>query len=503
MLLEGFAGWGPADVGAWRERGRRAVFEHRVSRAGVAGAVTHFVILLALCGWSGVTHYQTGSLAGPYAYLFLAASLVVFGVLAPMKRAVDFISLRGVVEIWFLLDYVAYATLLCSGVRSKIPLPVSAGDAYSQSYLVGALAVLCWGVGVRLGLNPAKRNLVVARLAGGLERRRIYLISLVFGLFFLAAAYGFTVLLSNPEVWDRILFRGFGFSPPPGLGRYSSIAFILPSTGVALVYLATLLFTTRSAVVRVTAMVLCGLLSAVHLMQGRRLIWASTMLMAGYLLRKSGALRPRWWHIAAPLLILLPASVYFEQNKNAGWITAQSFSMDAATNPENLVETFRNSVGRFDITAAVLSNRPRYGYYHGRTFLESFLHVLPTSLVPERPLGIGQEIGELIYNNFYIRLVSQAGSLIAELYANFGWAGVACVFAVMGWLSAKMDMAAIGAGPIGALGYAFALFRFPHHLVVASYAATPLTLWALSPFLVALLMVTLIARTPRPEGGRI
>ncbi len=497
------AGTKPIDHYTWPKWSGSPLLQQRVTRTGIAGAVGHGAILVTLCGWAAVTQYRNGSLAGPFAYLFLASCVVTFGMLIPLTRPAHLVSLRGVVEMWFLLDYVVYGTLLCSGVPPKIPLPVTADDAYSQSYLTGTLALISWGIGARLGIGAAARDLVPTRLSEAWERPRVKILAFVFTLAFLMSIYGLAVLVSDAGIRQAILFRQFGLTPPPGMGRYSSLFFILPSTGVALVYLATLLLSTRSRAVRVTAVVLCGLLSAVHMIQGRRLMCVLTLLMAGYLLRKSGALRLRLWYAVPALLFLVPASLYFEQNKNAGWMTAQSVSTRDLFDTDRLAQTFQNSVGRFDITAAVMASRPQYGYYHGQTFLDSFLHALPTSLVPDRPLGIGQEIGELIYNNFGIRLVTQAGSLVAELDANFGFAGILCGFLLLGWLAARMDAAAEVAGPLGAVGYALVLFRFPHHLVVASYAGTPLTLWALAPFLAAVILIGLTARRPGQEGGYV
>lgn len=443
--------------------------------------------------------YANGSPAGANAYLFFTVLLLCFATYSRgMRRHNYWLSLTGLVEAWFVFDYCAYGTAVSVLQRSKTPLPESMPDAYSHTYLVGALAFLGFALGAHGGFARADgkmhphfaslaarfiwylrslRKILAAHAQQRRLRRAVYLV------FTWAGIVSTIVLLCDPESRQQLLFDHVGLSPRLGMGRYSSLLFMLPSTAVGLWFLCP----SRRHSSRIATMAGLFLFAAIHLGCGRRLMWAGTMLLIFHLCKVRGIfeLRPRHLALALPLVVLV--SLWMEASKNLGWYTAAgAIDIRALADGNKVFDMVDNSVGRFDTTAALIANRETSSYYYGQTFLAAPLQVLPVSAGFERSRGVREELGALIYGAFGQGLVSQEASLVGELYANFSYAGVLGGFLLVGLVSAFLDVRCHHRrDPIIAIGYGLCLFRVIHQLATASTSWFPLTFLAFVPWLCA------------------
>jgi hypothetical protein len=298
------------------------------------------------------------------------------------------------------------------------------------------------------------------------------------------------VLLADPESRQQLFFDHVGLSPRAGMGRYTSLLFMLPTTAVGLWYLSV----AKRQHSRVLTMVALFSIAAIHLGCGRRLMWAGTLLLIFHLCKVRGifTLRARYLAVALPLMLLV--SLWMEDSKNIGWYAAaDAIDIRALGDGDKVFDMVDNSVGRFDITAALIANRETQPYYYGETFLMAPLQVLPVSAGFERSRGVREELGELIYGAFEQGLVSQEASLVGELYANFSYAGVLGGFLIVGFGAAFLDgRCHHNRHPMVALGYGLCLFRAVHQLATASTSWFPLTFLAFLPWLCAIA----VARAP-------
>lgn len=311
-----------------------------------------------------------------------------------------------------------------------------------------------------------------------------------------AGVVSLIIVLLDPESQAQILYAHVGLTPREGMGRYTSLLFILPTTAVGLWYLG------RPKRRYARALTMAGLfvLAAIHLGFGRRLMWAATMLMIFHLLkvRRIFVLRARYVVVALPLLVMV--SVWMEASKNLGWYAAVgNIRITELADANTVFDMVDNSMGRFDATAALISNRETLPYYGGKTFLMAPLQVLPVSAGMERSRGVREELGELIYGSFGTGLVSQEASLVGELYANFSWIGVLLGFLGVGFLAAGLDARCHHSRqPLVAIGYGLCLFRVVHQLATASTSWFPLTFLAFLPWLAALVAVAATRIRVRP-----
>ena len=445
-------------------------------------------LIFTLAVAAAAAHYANGSPAGMHAYLFFGTLLAVFSVYSRGMHGRNYwLSLTGLVEAWFVFDYCLYGTALAVLGRSKAPLAASMGEAYSRAYLVGALALLAFACGAHFGSlrlpGPGPKGWGLR--AGKLARR-------VFLLFTAAGVVSVIVLLLDPESRQQLFFEHVGLVPREGMGRYTSLLFMLPTTAVGLWYLSG----RKRPYSRWLTMAGLFLIAAIHLGYGRRLMWAGTMLLILHLCKVRGIfkLRARYLAVALPLLILV--SVWMEASKNLGWYAAtESIQISRLADGNKVFDMVDNSVGRFDTTAALIANRETLPYYYGETFLMAPLQVLPVSAGFERSRGVREELGELIYGAFGRGLVSQEASLVGELYANFSYAGVMAGFLVVGFGAAFLDARCHHSRhPLVALGYGLCLFRAIHQLATASTSWFPLTFLAFLPWLCTAAAVRLAKR---------
>lgn len=449
------------------------------------------VLITAAACVAGALHYANGSPAGPAAYLFCATLLLSFGIYSRGMHGHNYwLSLTGLAEAWFIFDYCFYGTAVSVLGRSKTPLPASMDEAYSRTYLVGALAFAAFAIGAHAGFARASRS--------GLRRDRQWsrnrrLQRAVFLLFTAAGVLSAVVLIADPESRRQLLFDHVGLSPREGMGRYTSLLFMLPTTAVGLWYLS------RPKRRDTRALVLAGLclIAAIHLGCGRRLMWAGTMLLIFHLCKLRGIFTLRVRHLAVAVPLLLLVSVWMEASKNVGWYAAaEAIDMGALADGNRIFAMVDNSVGRFDTTAALIVNRESLPYYQGETFLMAPLQVLPVSAGFERSRGVREELGELIYGAFGQGLVSQEASLVGELYANFSYFGVLGGFLLVGFGAAFLDgRFHHSRHPMVALGYGLCLFRAVHQLATASTSWFPLTFLAFAPWLCALAATWLPGRS--------
>ena len=452
------------------------------------------IITLALTAVA--VHFANGSPAGANAYLFFAVLLLSFGIYSRRMHGLNYwLSLTGLVEAWFLFDYCFYGTAVSVLGRSKMPLPASMDEAYSRTYLVGALAFAAFACGAWAGFArsplvwgaPSKVRALIAALRvrrRALGRNRLR--RLVYMVFTVAGAASIVVLLADPETRQQLFFDHVGLSPRLGMGRYTALLFMLPTTALGLWYLSK----PRRSRSRAWTMVGLFLIAAIPLGCGRRLMWAGTMLMVFHLLKVRGifTLRARYLAAAIPAVMLL--SLWFEASKNTGWYTAlDTIDVRVLGNGDKVFDMVDNSAGRFDTTAALIVNRETLPYYYGETFLLAPLQALPVSAGFERSRGVREELGELIYGTFDRGqgLVSQEASLVGELYANFSYAGVFAGFLLVGFCAAFLDgRCHRNRRPMVALGYGLCLFRAVHQLATASTSWFPLTFMAFTPWLCAI-----------------
>ncbi|MGA2588291.1 MAG: hypothetical protein ABSH32_00110 [Bryobacteraceae bacterium] len=445
-------------------------------------------LIFTLAVTAAAAHYANGSPAGMNAYLFFGTLLAVFGAYSRGMHGRNYwLSLTGLVEAWFVFDYCLYGTALAVLGRSKAPLAASTEEAYSRAYLVGALALLAFASGAHFAgrRSPRPEAKGWGLHAGKLARR-------VFLLFTAAGVVSVIVLLLDPESRQQLFFEHVGLAPREGMGRYTSLLFMLPTTAVGLWYLSS----RKRPYSRWLTMAGLFLIAAIHLGYGRRLMWAGTMLLILHLCKVRGifTLRARYLAVALPLLILV--SVWMEASKNLGWYTAtESIQISRLADGNKVFDMVDNSVGRFDTTAALIANRETLPYYYGETFLMAPLQVLPVSAGFERSRGVREELGELIYGAFGQGLVSQEASLVGELYANFSYVGVMAGFLVVGFGAAFLDARCHHSRhPLVAMGYGLCLFRAIHQLATASTSWFPLTFLAFLPWLCTAAAVRLARR---------
>lgn len=449
-----------------------------------------FVLLLISMAASGV-HLATGDLAGMAPHVFFFASVISFGFLIrPQSLSLHYVSLVGVVELYFLFDYVFYGTLVCALGRTKVPLGTPMGEAYSDGYWVATASVLSFAVGV--WLRSARR--LPSRLAPP-RHNEGRICRMVFTFTVLAGLAGLVILMRDPATRDQFLYAHIGLAPAVGMGRYTAAVFVLPSAGVALWYTATRALRKQRRFVswRIASGVALFGLSLIHLAQGRRLMWLCTVLMALHLVRLASGFRVKTWHVAVSVPCILVISTFVEASKNRGISDVMTASEGAVVNSQDaILAMVDNSMGRFDLSAAIIADRPNQGYYFGRSFLESLTAALPSSMREEQHSNLRYQLGRLIYGSAHADLVSQEGSLVAETYANLGYAGCIIVFLVLGYCCASLDLRFQNAPtPLAAIGYAFALCRIGHHLVTVSHSSMPLTFYLFAPWILSLLLVKL------------
>ena len=343
--------------------------------------------------------------------------LLSFGIYSRGMHAQNYwLSLTGLVEAWFIFDYCFYGTAVSVLERSKTPLAASMDEAYSRTYLVGALAFVAFACGAHAGFARSGASRGARRVAGV---RRAPLIAAavaadrppgrlngpgasgcertVFLLFTVAGVLSIVVLLLDPESRQQLFFDHVGLTPREGMGRYTSLFFMLPTTAVGLWYLSK----PKRRHSRVLTMAGLFLIAAIHLGCGRRLMWAGTMLLVFHLCKVRGifTLRARYLAVALPLVLLV--SLWMEATKNIGWYAAtDAIDISALADGDRVFDMVDNSVGRFDTTAALIANRETLPYYYGETFLMAPLQVLPVSAGFERSRGVREELGELIYGAF-------------------------------------------------------------------------------------------------------
>ena len=433
-------------------------------------------IITTLAAAAVAAHYANGSPAGLGAYVFLGALVTVFGIYSRGMRGQNYwLSLTGLVEAWFIFDYCVYGTALSVLGRSKAPLAASLGDSYGKAYLVGAVALAAFAFGAHFaGFWPPRPRTEYTSTAPG---------RLVFLWFTLAGIASAIILLLDPESRRQLLYEHVGLSPREGMGRYTALLFMLPTTAAGWWFLSSKP-KPRAPLITLACL---SLVAAIHLGYGRRLMWAGAMLLIFHLLRVRGIFTLRARHLALALPTTALIFVGMEATKNLGWYAAaQSIEIGALADGHKLLEMVDNSVGRFDTTAALIANRETLPYYHGETFLLAPLQALPVSAGFARSRGVREELGELIYGAFGQGLVSQEASLVGELYANFSYAGVAAGFLLVGlaaaWLDARCHHSR---NTLVALGYGLCLFRAVHQLATASTSWFPLTVLAFLPWLVA------------------
>ena len=437
-------------------------------------------LIVTVAVGAAAVHYANGSPAGMRAYLFPGALLLTFGFYSRGMHGRNYwLSLTGLIEAWFIFDYCVYGTALSVLGRSKVPLPASLDDAYSSAYLVGAIALAAFACGAHLGgLRPPGPRAGGGGLAFETTARR------VFWIFAAAGIVSAIVLLLDPQSRQQLFFEHVGLSPREGMGRYTALLFMLPTTAVGLWYLSS----SRPPYSRVLTMAGLFLIAAIHLGYGRRLMWAGTLLLIFHLLKVRGIFTLRARYLAAGLPLVLFVSAWMEASKNLGWYPAvEQIEIRELAGGNKLLDMVDNSVGRFDTTAALIADRESLPYYYGETFLMAPLQVLPVSAGLPRSRGVREELGELIYGAFGQGLVSQEASLVGELYANFSYFGVAAGFLAVGLAAAFLDARCHNSpDPVVAIGYGLCLFRVVHQLATASTSWFPLTVWAFLPWMCAL-----------------
>ncbi len=450
-------------------------------------------IIVVLAVTAALVHAANQSPAGASAYVFATTLLLCFSLYSNAMHGMNYwLSLTGLAEAWFLFDYCFYGTAISVLQRSKMPLAGSMDEAYSRTYLVGALAYLVFACGAHAGFAESRlwrggQGSVAALVSALRTRRRLFrpnrIQRAVFLTFTIAGACSLVVLLLDPESRQQLFFDHVGLSPRAGMGRYTDLLFMLPTTAIGL---WALYKPVRRS--RMFPFILLSSLAAIHLGCGRRLMWAGTMLLVLHLCKVRGlfVLRARYVAIAMPVVLLI--SLWMESTKNIGWYEAAgAIDVSALADGNRVFEMVDNSVGRFDTTAALILNRDTLPYYYGQTFLMAPLQILPVSAGFERTRGVREELGELIYGAFGQGLVSQEASLVGELYANFSYFGVAAGFFLVGFGAAFLDgRYHNNRRPMVAIGYGLCLFRAVHQLATASTSWFPLTFLAFVPWICAL-----------------
>ncbi len=446
-------------------------------------------LLVTIAVIAAAVHYSNGSPAGLSPYAFLAVMPLACSIYSRGMGGRNYwLSLTGLVEAWFVFDYCAYGTALAVLGRSKTPLPASLDDAYSRSYLVGLLAVTAFSCGAHLGFTQGAFPARIKTLGAGIRKP----MRAVFLLFTLAGVASLIVILLDDDSRQRLFFEHVGLSPREGMGRYTSLSFMLPTTAVGW-WLLSRPNRHRSGPLAVAGLFL---LAAIHLGFGRRLMWASTLLLIFHLLKVQRIFTLRFHHFVVAVPLVLLVSGWMEASKNLGWYTAvDRIQFRDLADADKVFDMVDNSVGRFDTTAALIVNRDCLPYYNGATFLLAPLQLLPVSAGMERSRGVREELGELIYGSFGQGLVSQEASLVGELYANFSYLGVFTGFLVVGFAAAFLDARCHHSRePMVAIGYGLCLFRAVHQLATASTSWFPLTFLAFLPWLCAVAAARLARR---------
>jgi hypothetical protein len=373
-------------------------------------------------------------------------------------------------------------------------LPV---EAYNEAYLAGVAAVL--GVLLSSFVRIREVQYRATTTAPADERQRIRIAAIVFACFSLAGMASLIVLLKDDEVYSQLMYQQIAVSVRAGLGRYSALVYMLPTTLIGTWFLFTYnLRPGPSAMRRVTLVVVPLVISLLHLVQGRRLVWLATVIMALHLLSRRGLLRVRlWWAVPLSCAALL-AFVWVGSTKNTGFVGIAGSGAVGLELPEvrPALTSLHDGGGRFDIDAALIAARNDRGFFWGTTFLQAPLYLLPKSLNLARPLGIREDIGRILYGDVQFDLVSQEPSAVSELYCNFGYPGVLIGFFLLGVLCKAIDSRwAESLDPIATIGYGLCLFRLPHHLVTSANSWFGLSVLAFVPLILTAVAIGLLTST--------
>jgi hypothetical protein len=463
------------------------------------------VLVIILAAASMLVHVLAGSPAGFGVYVFAASLLLAFVLMGSLRTSasVPALSLTNVLWAWLVFEYLLDGSAVSVLGVTSAALRSLPADAYSRAYLAGTAAV----IGLLLSSftqNGMVRRSVRTALAD--ERRRIRIAELVFGCFGVAGVVSLIVLLKDEEVYGRLLYQNMGLAPRAGLGRYSGLVFILPTTLIATWFLLTNRSRPhRSVLVNAILVSVPFGISLLHLAQGRRLVWAGTVMMALHILQRRRLARLRLWWVVAGICVALPLFNWVGVNRSTG--LADVFQPGVVSVPlfeiQSTLTTLHDGAGRFDITAALIQDRDQKGFYWGATLLQAPLFLLPVALGRPRPLGIHEDIGRILYGDMHVDLVSQAPSAVAELYCNFGYAGVVIGFFLLGALCKMIDGRwARSCDPIAGIAYGLCLFRLPHHLVTAASVWFGLTVFAFSPLILTAVAIWMLppSKTSRPAG---
>jgi hypothetical protein len=118
---------------------------------------------------------------------------------------------------------------------------------------------------------------------------------------------------------------------------------------------------------------------------------------------------------------------------------------------ENTVHYIKNlkSIDTFYNTAFIVERFPLpWDYYFGETYLSVLVALIPRSIWPDKPVGLGSQLGLMQafqYRGFddllwqKTNMYSLSPGFVGEAYANFGFTGVCIVSFLLGFLIAYFD----------------------------------------------------------------
>jgi hypothetical protein len=302
--------------------------------------------------------------------------------------------------------------------------------------------------------------------------------------------------MTDADMRDQILYQQTYFRAPEGMGRYLILVYILPSTLMGLLYCwLKRQRRRRSPFLYIFAWQLASL---PHMLQGRRLMWLGCEVMGVHIAARLKLFKVRAWHLLLITPVMIFVFSFYEATKNYGYADIGRITMTDIVDTPHLVRMYSNSIGRFEISAAVILNHKQGSYLYGMTFLQAPLQLIPSVARNARSnLTIEGEIGQQIYGDSGAANVSQAASAFAELFANFGSLGVLFGFSIIAYVATRLDIVlSMSDSAMGTLMYCLLLFRWPHQLVTESGVWLPMTAFAFLPLFLAYAVRAATVRSP-------
>lgn len=249
------------------------------------------------------------------------------------------------------------------------------------------------------------------------------LVVLLLLLFFVSASVFFRYIsafnLSDFLVNRIVLLKGFGYL----------------SIGLTFVYYYLFLFfyiKRRKSVAEILIMIFCTCLAfLIFIYMGSRfsIFICSLYILAGILLKKKGTISNKLKYRGAIIVVCFTAilSVYGAYRGQLTNLTVKTLKTNVDFNDVVTSQVF-TVWGNVDYLYWLMDHPFKVKYAYGETFLAGFLNLVPRDVWPDKPLGGGPRLKNMIspgsYNINDENISSVTTGLPIESYMNFGWTSI-------------------------------------------------------------------------------